>query len=81
MWTVTFTKLLIFSRKRKEIDQISESERNEAKQICYGMLYGIGVKGENSLSYMYSGGSNTEHSNTEPIQNLNILKIGVVSEL
>ena len=28
--------------------------------------------------WLYSGGSNTEHSNTEPIRNRNILKIGIV---
>ncbi len=32
--------------KRKLIDDVTEKERNEAKQICYGMLYGIGVKGK-----------------------------------
>jgi|LakMenEpi03Aug12_release.lakeMendotaPanAssembly.Ray.scaffolds.fasta_scaffold4243105_1 DNA polymerase theta len=32
--------------KRKHIDDVTEKERNEAKQICYGMLYGIGVKGK-----------------------------------
>ena len=31
--------------KRKDVTDVTEKERNEAKQICYGMLYGIGVKG------------------------------------
>ena len=31
--------------KRKDVDSVTDGERNEAKQICYGMLYGIGVKG------------------------------------
>lgn len=32
--------------KKKEINEVTDGERNEAKQICYGMLYGIGVKGD-----------------------------------
>lgn len=31
--------------KKKEICNVSDADRNAAKQICYGMLYGIGVKG------------------------------------
>ena len=33
-------------------------------------------KDENECVY-YSGGSYTEHLNSEPIQNLNVLKIGI----
>lgn len=30
--------------KMKAVDQVTSEERQQAKQICYGILYGIGVK-------------------------------------
>ena len=50
--------------KRKHIDDVTEKERNEAKQICYGMLYGIGVKGI-SFSVVLRNRSQINVTNTE----------------
>jgi DNA polymerase I-like protein with 3'-5' exonuclease and polymerase domains len=37
-------KAVASSWKKKSISKVTKEERQQAKQICYGILYGIGVK-------------------------------------
>lgn len=37
-------KGIVAKWRSKDVNQVTSSERQQAKQICYGILYGIGPK-------------------------------------
>jgi DNA polymerase theta len=40
---------------KKDLAEVTDTDRNAAKQICYGMLYGIGVKGFTETQFSSHG--------------------------